>query len=77
MRWVYNEMIQSNQKICIISDRHKGIKMVFNRPHLGWFKQRGEAIHQYYMQQITKKNIQRRWKIGTKNKISNMILNVG
>jgi MULE transposase domain len=26
MRWVRNEVIQSNMKICVISDRHRGIK---------------------------------------------------
>jgi MULE transposase domain len=29
MRWVRNEVIQTNMKICVISDRHRGIKGVF------------------------------------------------
>jgi MULE transposase domain len=33
MRWVHNEVIQTNMKICVISDRHSGIKGVFQRPH--------------------------------------------
>jgi MULE transposase domain len=37
MRWVRNKLIQTNMKICVISDCHKGIKGVFQRPHLGWF----------------------------------------
>jgi MULE transposase domain len=50
MRWVRNEVIQSNMKICVISDRHRGIKGVFERPYLGWSVQRGEAVHRYCMQ---------------------------
>jgi hypothetical protein len=52
MRWVRNEMILSNMKICIISDRHRGIKGVFERLHLGWSIQRGEAVHRYCMQHV-------------------------
>jgi MULE transposase domain len=37
MRWVRNEVIQSNMKIYIISDRHRGIKGVSEQPHLGWY----------------------------------------
>jgi MULE transposase domain len=47
MRWVCNEVIQSNMKICVISDRHRGINGVFEWPHLGWSVQRGEAVHRY------------------------------
>jgi MULE transposase domain len=36
MRWVRNEVIQFNMKIYVIFDRHRGIKGVFERPHLGW-----------------------------------------
>jgi MULE transposase domain len=54
MQWVRNEVIQSNMKICVISDHHRGIKRVFERPHLGWFVQRGEAVHRYYMQHVAK-----------------------
>jgi hypothetical protein len=39
-------------KICVISDRHTGIKGVFERPHLGWFVQHGEAVHRYCMQHV-------------------------
>jgi hypothetical protein len=39
-------------KICVIFDRHKGIKKVFERPHLGWFVQCEEAVHRYCMQYI-------------------------
>jgi MULE transposase domain len=53
MRLVCNELIQFNIKICIISDRHRGIKGVFQQLHLGWSVQRGEAIHRYYMQHVT------------------------
>jgi hypothetical protein len=55
MRWVRNEVIQSNMKICVISDRHRGIKGVFEQPHLGWSVQHGKAVHRYCMQHIAKK----------------------
>jgi hypothetical protein len=52
MRWVRNELIKYNMKICVISDRHRGIKGVFERPHLERSVQRGEAVHRYYIQHI-------------------------
>jgi MULE transposase domain len=52
MLWVRNEVIQSNMKICVISDHHKRIKRVFQQPHLGWSIERGEAVHRYCMQYI-------------------------
>jgi MULE transposase domain len=52
MRWVRNKVIHSNMKIYVISDRHRGIKGVFERSHLGWFVQHGEAVHQYCMQHV-------------------------
>jgi hypothetical protein len=39
-------------KICVISDRHRGIKGVFERSHLGWSVQRGEVVHLYCMQHV-------------------------
>jgi hypothetical protein len=41
-------------KICVISHRHRGIKRVFQRPHLGWSVEREDAVHRYCMQHITK-----------------------
>jgi hypothetical protein len=41
-------------KICVISDRHRGIKGVFERPYLGWSVQRGETVHRYCMQYVAK-----------------------
>jgi MULE transposase domain len=55
MRWVRNEVIQSNMKIYIISNCHRVINGVFERPHLGLFVQRGEAVHRYCMQHVAKK----------------------
>jgi MULE transposase domain len=52
MRWIRNEVIQYNMKIYVISDRHKRIKGVFERPHLGWYVQRGETVHRYCMQHV-------------------------
>jgi hypothetical protein len=31
---------------------HRGIKRVFEQPHLGWFVQRGEAVYRYCMQHV-------------------------
>jgi hypothetical protein len=39
-------------KICVISDRHRGIKRVFERPYLGWSIQRGETVQRYCMQHV-------------------------
>jgi MULE transposase domain len=52
MRWVCNELIKYNIKICVISDRHRGIKSIFERPHLGWSVQCGETVHRYCMQYV-------------------------
>jgi MULE transposase domain len=35
MRWIRNEVIQSNMKICVISDRHKGNKGSFRATAFG------------------------------------------
>jgi hypothetical protein len=51
--------------MCYI-DRHRGIKGVFQRPHLGWSVERGEAVHRYCMQHVAKnylrvpKNLERK-----------------
>jgi hypothetical protein len=55
MQWVHNEVIQSNMKICVISDRYRRIKRVLQRPCLGWSIERGEAVHRYCMQHIAEK----------------------
>jgi hypothetical protein len=34
-------------------DRHRGIKEVFERSHLGWYVQCGEVVHWYCMQHVT------------------------
>jgi hypothetical protein len=60
MRWVRNEVIQSNMKICVISDRHRGIKGVFERPHLGW------SVHRYYMQHVAENLYKEAGKSGKK-----------
>jgi hypothetical protein len=76
MRLVYNEMIQSNQKICIISDHRKGIKTVFNRPH--WDGSNNAGSHTLILYATSCKKIYKEvGKLGQKNKISNMISNVG
>jgi hypothetical protein len=39
-------------KICVIFDRHRGIKGVFRRSYFGWCAERGEAVHRYCMQHV-------------------------
>jgi hypothetical protein len=73
MRWVRNEVNQSNMKICVIFDRHKGIKGVFERPHLGWSVQRGEAVYWYCMQHVAKNYIKKPKNLERKKIISEMI----
>jgi hypothetical protein len=52
MRWVRNEVMQSNMKIFVIFDRHRRIKGVFQLSYLGWSAQRGEMVHRYCMQHV-------------------------
>jgi hypothetical protein len=66
MRWVRNEVIQSNMKICVISDGHRGIKRVFERPHLRWSVQHGEAVHRYCMQHVAENLYKEAGKSGKK-----------
>jgi hypothetical protein len=66
MRWVRNEVIQSNMKICVISDHHREIKGVFERPHLGWSVQHGEVVHWYCMQHVTENLYKEAGKSGKK-----------
>jgi hypothetical protein len=63
MRWVCNEMIQYNMQISNISDWHRGIKVIFDRSHLRWSIQCGEAVHRYCMQHVTKKYIRKQKKV--------------
>jgi hypothetical protein len=57
-------------KICIISDLQRGIKAIFEWPHLGWFVKRGEAVHRYYMQHVAENLYQEALK--TKKKEDNL-----
>jgi MULE transposase domain len=73
MRWIRNEVIHSNMKICVISDRHRGIKGVFERPYLGWSVQRGEAVHRYCMQHVAEIFYKKAENLKRKKIISKMI----
>jgi hypothetical protein len=60
-------------KIYVIFGRHRRIKGVFERPHLEWSVQRGEAVHRYCMQHIVKKLYKEAEKSEKKeNKINNI-----
>jgi hypothetical protein len=53
-------------KICVISDHHREIKGVFERPHLGWSVQHGEVVHWYCMQHVTENLYKEAGKSGKK-----------
>jgi hypothetical protein len=63
--------------ICVISDRHRGIKGVFQRRHLGWSVERGEAVHRYYMQHATENLYNEAEKSGKKKKITSWMISEG
>jgi hypothetical protein len=73
MRWVRNEVIQSNMKIYVISDRHRGINGVFQRPHLEWSVHRGKAVDRYCMQHVAENLYKEARKFGKKEDNLKMI----
>jgi len=60
MRWLRYEVIGLNRFMCVISDRHGGIKKVFRQDDLGWNEDDGECVHRLCSQHVAenlKKNI--------------------
>lgn len=51
MNWLRREVIGPG-KMCVLSDRHKGIKAVFEYPQYGWSEANSEAVHRYCMQHV-------------------------
>ena len=51
MYFLRQEVVGPN-RFCIISDRHKGIKAVFERPQYGWSEENGQVVHRYCLQHV-------------------------
>jgi len=51
MSWLRTEVVGEG-RICVISDAHAAIRSVFEQPELGWFEERGEAVHRLCSQHI-------------------------
>ena len=45
MRWLRSEVIGFARFMCVVSDRHMGIKKVFRDRDLGWYEDGGECVH--------------------------------
>ena len=52
MRFVRRQVV-GNRYFCVISDQHKGIKYVFDRPDFGWSTANGDCVHRLCMQHVT------------------------
>ena len=52
MRWLRDEVIGPGRFMCVISDRHKGIKKVFQQNDLGWSEDDMECVHRLCSQHI-------------------------
>ena len=52
MKWVREFVIGRNRYMCVVSDRHKGIKKVFIQDDLGWCEEKGECAHRYCSQHV-------------------------
>ena len=52
MRWLRQEVV-GDRPICVISDRHKGIKHVFNSPLFGWNEHQKQAVHRLCVQHVS------------------------
>jgi hypothetical protein len=73
MRWLRLEVIGDNRFFCVISDRHLGIKSVFQDPYLGWDESTDQCVHRYCAQHVAenlfkhvgrKRAVSDRFKIG-------------
>jgi hypothetical protein len=52
MKWLRREVIGQGVFMCVISDRHKAIKWVFEQSHMGWCADVGECVHRLCMQHV-------------------------
>ena len=51
MRWLRIEVI-GNKEMCVVSDRHMGIKKVFTDRYGGWWEDGSECVHRLCSQHI-------------------------
>ncbi|XP_078170416.1 uncharacterized protein LOC144564689 [Carex rostrata] len=58
MKWVREFVIGRNRYMCVVSDRHKGIKNVFIQDDLGWCEEKGECAHRYCSQHKKRRRLQ-------------------
>jgi hypothetical protein len=58
MRWLRREVIGGDRRICVLSNRHLTIKVIFQSPIYDWDEACGLAIHrlcaQYIIENILK-----------------------
>jgi hypothetical protein len=52
MSWLCREVTRPGQ-ICVISNQHKIIKVVFEYPKYDWSEENGDVVHRYCMQYIS------------------------
>ena len=52
MRWLRQEVIGFGRFMCVVSDRHKGIKKVFKDPNKGWYEDASECVHRLCSQHV-------------------------
>ena len=52
MRWLRQEVIGFGRFMCVVSDRHKGIKKVFTDRDGGWWEDGGECVHRLCTQHV-------------------------
>ena len=65
MKWVRDEVIGRGRFMCVISDRHKGIKKVFRQNDLGWSEDDMECVHRLCSQHVAEN-----MKKNTKDKVA-------
>ena len=71
MRWLRLEVIGDNRFFCVISDRHLGIKAVFQDPNLGWDESTDQCVHRYCSQHVAE-NLYKH--VGRKREVSDRFI---
>jgi len=57
MRWLRSEVIGFARFMCVVSDRHMGIKKVFRDRDLGWYEEGGECVHRLCSQHVAENTL--------------------
>lgn len=71
MRWLRLEVIGNNSFFCVISDRHLGIKAVFQDPLLGWDESTDQCVHRYCSQHVAENLFKH---VGRKREVSDRFI---